>query len=61
MSILTSSILNEEAIKKGLRVKEDGDHITELWQGNNLLARFPQTGVTIENILKEVEIGKYDN
>lgn len=45
----------------GYEVREDGDHILELRKDGQVLARFSQTGVTIQNVVKELEAGKYQN
>lgn len=41
--------------EQGIELKEADDHILELYKDGHLIARFSQTGVAIENILKEVE------
>lgn len=38
-----------------VRLREPDDHVLELEVDGQVIARFSQTGVTIENILKEVE------
>jgi len=55
------SILSPEAIREGFSVTAPDDHILELRKGGNVIARFSQSGVTIDNILHEVESGKYRN
>ena len=55
------SILNSGAISQGLSVRAPDDHILELLKDGKVIARFSQTGATIDNILKEVEAGKYRN
>jgi hypothetical protein len=40
---------------QGVSLKEVGDHIVELREGNQVLARFSQTGVTIENLMQVTE------
>ena len=55
------SILSPEAVKQGLSVRASDDHILELLKDGEVIARFSQTGVTIDNILKEVEAVKYGN
>jgi len=55
------SILGPEAVKQGLSVRASDDHILELLKDGEVIARFSQTGVTIDNILKEVEAVKYRN
>ena len=47
--------------QQGVELKEIGDHIVELYKDGQFIARFSQTGVHIDNILKEIQIGKYDN
>jgi len=53
--------ITEEWEKQGVKVKEEGDHILRLIKDGQTIAVFNQTGVEIENILKEVEAGKYGN
>jgi len=47
--------------EQGIEVKEESDHILEVRKDGKVVARFSQTGVEIENVLKEIEVGKYDN
>ena len=47
--------------QQGWAVREDQDHILELRKDGEVVARFSQTGVTIENIVTEIEAGKYNN
>jgi len=42
-------------------VREEGDHILELLKDGKVIARFSQTEVKVDNILKEVKAGKYGN
>ena len=49
------SIITPEWTQQGIELKEPDDHVLELYKNGRLLARFSQTGVTIENILKEVK------
>ena len=53
--------ITEEWRQQGVELREDGDHILELRKDGKVIARFSQSGATIDNILKEVEVGKYDN
>ena len=46
---------------QGFTVREDQDHIVELRKDGEVVARFSQTGVTVENIVTEIEAGKYNN
>ena len=55
------SILSPEATEQGFSVRAPDDHILELVKDGDVVARFSQTGVTIDNILKEVMAGKYRN
>ena len=55
------SILSPEAIRDGFSVTEPDDHVLELRKDGQVIARFSQAGVTIANILKEIEAGKYRN
>jgi len=54
-------LITKEWKMQGVEVKEDGDHVLELRKDGKVIARFSQSGVQIENILKEVECGKYSN
>jgi len=49
-----SYILTTEARRNGFRLEEVGDHVLHLYHYDQLIARFLQSGVSIENILKEV-------
>jgi len=53
--------ITEEWEKQGVEIKEEGDHILRLIKDGQTIATFNQTAVEIENILKEVEAGKYGN
>ena len=55
------SILSPEAIREGFSVRAPDDHILELLKDQKVIARFSQAGVEVDNILKEVEAGKYRN
>ena len=55
------SILSPEAVRQGFSVRAPDDHILELLKDRKVIARYSQTGVTIDNILKEIEAGKYRN
>lgn len=46
--------LSVEAIRQGFYLKEPDDHTLELWLERRLVARFYQTGVTIEGIEHEI-------
>ena len=58
----------EDYIKKGweeqgVDIREEGDHILKLVKDGKVIARFSQTGVEIDNVLKvtkEILAGKYD-
>jgi len=57
---------NQELITKGWReqglsLRHEGNETLALVKDGQVIARFSQSGVTIENILKEVECGKYGN
>ncbi len=56
-----TNFITKEWGAQGLSIKEDGDHVLELRKDGEVIARFSQSGVTVDNILKEVEAGKYDN
>jgi len=53
--------ITEEWEKQGVKVKEEGDHILRLIKDGQTVAVFNQTGVKIDNLLKEVAAGKYGN
>lgn len=55
------SMLSPEATQQGLSMGAPDDHILELLKDGKVIARYSQTGVTIDNILKEVEAGEYRN
>ena len=55
------SILSPEAVREGFSVTEPDDHVLELRKDGQVIARFSQAGVTIDNILTEIEAGKYRN
>ena len=44
--------ITEEYRQQGIDLKEEGDHILELRQNKQVIARFSQTGISIENLLK---------
>jgi hypothetical protein len=44
--------ITDEFRAQGLDLREDGDHILELRKDGKVIARFSQTGVTVENLLK---------
>ena len=46
---------------KQVELREIGDHLLELILEGQVVARFSQTGVKVENILKEIQSGKYQN
>lgn len=50
-----SNILAKEAQQRGFSLVEPDDHILELRRHGNVIAKFSQTGVEVDNILKEVE------
>ncbi len=41
--------------REGVELKEPDDHILELYKDGILIARFSQTGVTLDAIKKEIE------
>jgi len=47
-----NNLITEEYRQQGLNLKEDSDHIIELREDKQVLARFSQTGISIENLLK---------
>lgn len=50
--MIKDNYITEEWRQQGLSLQEEGDHILELRQDGEVIARFSQTGATLENILK---------
>jgi len=50
-----SNVLTKEARDQGLTLNEPDDHILNLLYHGEVVARFSQTGVTLHNILEEVQ------
>jgi len=51
-----SNVLTDEARNQGFSLNEpDDDHILELRQYGKVIARFSQTGVEVDSILKQVQ------
>lgn len=51
-----SNVLTKQARDQGFSLNEPGDdHILELRQYGKVIARFSQTGVQVESILKQVQ------
>ena len=50
--LINNQYITEEWRVQGLSLHEEGDHILELRHQGQVLARFSQTGTTVENILK---------
>ena len=59
--MIDTNLITKEWKQQGVELREPDDHVVELLKDGKLIARFSQTGVSIENILKEVEAGKYGN
>jgi len=59
--LIKPNYITEEWKQQGIDIREEGDHILELLKDGKVIARFSQTGVKVENILKEMEAGKYGN
>ena len=55
------SLIIEEFQTQGVELREPDDHILEILQDGQVIARCSQTGVQLENILKEIQAGKYEN
>ena len=53
--------LSLEAIAQGFYLKEQGDHIVELWCKDKKLATYSQTGVTMETLNHDVTQRLYEN
>lgn len=47
-----SYVLSKEARQQGFSLLEPGDHILELLHAGKVIAKFSQTGVEVNNILK---------
>lgn len=47
--------ITKEAREQGLSLHEVDDHILELRQYGQVMARFSQTGITIENFLRVIK------
>jgi len=58
--LVKTNYITEEWRRQGIDVREVGDHILELRKGD-IVVRFSQTGVKVDNILKEIKAGKYGN
>ena len=50
--LIDPNYISSEWRQQGLSLKEEDDHILALCQHGEVIARFSQTGVTPENILK---------
>lgn len=51
-----SNVLTKQARDQGFTLNEpDDDHILELRQYGKVIARFSQTGVQVESILKQMQ------
>ena len=59
--MIKTNYITEEWKQQGIDIREEGDHILELLKDGKVIARFSQTGVKVDNILKEVKAGKYGN
>lgn len=59
--MIPNNLITEEFKAQGVELREPDDHILELRKDGHLIARFSQSGVKVENILKEIEAGKYGN
>jgi hypothetical protein len=59
--MIKTNYITEEWKAQGIELREVDDHIVELYKEGNYIARFSQTGVKVDNILKEIEAGKYGN
>ena len=49
-----NNAITEEYQSQGLSLHEIGDHILELRKGDDILARFTQTGIEVDNLLKVI-------
>ena len=55
MQINKQLIITPEWTQQGIELREPDDHILELYKDGILIARFSQTGVTLDAIKKEIE------
>ena len=53
--------ITKEFKMQGVSLREPDDHVLELVKDGQVIARYSQSGVKVDNILKEIEAGKYDN
>ena len=58
---MQNQYITEEWEREGLELRHDGNETLTLIKDGQEIAHFSQSGVTIENIVKEVKCGKYDN
>jgi len=47
-----NNLITKEWREQGIELRENGDHILELLKEDKVIARFAQTGVNVENLLK---------
>ena len=59
--MLKDNYISKEFRKQGVSLREPDDHVLELVKDGQVIARYSQSGVKVDNILKEIEAGKYDN
>ena len=50
--MLKDNYISKEFRKQGVSLREPDDHVLELVKDGQVIARFSQTGATVENILK---------
>lgn len=50
--MLKENYITKEWRQQGVSLTEDADHVLELRHQGEVVARFSQTGATVENILK---------
>jgi len=49
-----TTVIAKEWTQQGIELKELDDHMLQLYIKGQLIATFSQTGVTMDNILKEI-------
>jgi len=55
MRLNTYQLITDEWRRQGVEIVEDGDHVIELRKDGQVIARFSQTGVTLEELQAVLE------
>ena len=53
--MINNNLITKEFRKQGVSLREPDDHVLEIVKDGQVLARFSQSGATVENILKVSE------